>query len=64
MKVELKAIYIKSSDEYVRSSAHNTTEARHIKLFDTESQAKNFIRNNGISKYDCEIVNVILEVEK
>ena len=64
MKVELKAIYIMSLDEYVRSSTKNTKEVRHIKLFETESQAKSFIRNNGISKYDCEIVNVILEVEK
>jgi len=64
MKVELKAIYIKSSNEYVKSSTKDTSEARHIKLFDTESQAKNFIRNNGILRYDCEIVNVILEVEK
>ena len=64
MKEELKAIYIKSSDEYVRSSTRNTKEARHIKLFETESQAKYFINNNGIIEYDCKIVKVTLEVEK
>ena len=64
MKAELLAIYIKSSDKYVRSSTRNTSEARHIKLFDTETKAINFIRNNGIPDYDYELVKVTLEVEK
>lgn len=64
MKAELLAIYISSLGEYVRSATRNTKEARHIKLFDTESQAKYFIINNGILEYDCKIVKVTLEVEK
>ena len=64
MKAELLAIYIKSSDNYVKSSTTNTSEARYIKLFNSESQSKHFIRNNGILEYDYEIVKVTLEVEK
>ena len=64
MKAELLAIYIKSSDDYVRSSTKNTLEARHIKLFDKKSQAISFVHNYGIVDYDYKIVKVIFEVVK
>lgn len=64
MKAKLMAIYIISTDNYVRSSTQNTSEARHIKLFDKKSQIKSFVHNYGIADYDYKIVKVTLEVEK
>ena len=64
MKAELMAIYIISTDNYVRSATKETTEARHIRLFDKESQIKSFVHSYGIPDYDYKIVKVTLEVEK